>query len=167
MPKIDQWADDFESRPVGTTFKGCFIAIILLAILGGVAGTISYFGGWFSESAAVMKEEFGPRALLTKYEWFKDTAAALDKKQADINLFTQRKAGLEAILGPNRSEWDRTDKEQWAQMDAEMIGVRASYKTLAAQYNAEMAKFNYRFANVGRLPEGATEVLPREFRAYE
>jgi hypothetical protein len=46
------------------------------------------------------------------------------------------------------------------------MGIKASYRTLAAEYNAAMAKFNYRFANAGDLPEGATEPLPREFATY-
>ena len=37
---------------------------------------------------------------------------------------------------------------------------------LAAEYNAQMAKFNWAFTNQGKLPAGATEVLPREFKPY-
>ena len=164
---VNDWVDDFDNRPVGTTFKGCFIVILALAVLGGVGGTISYFGGWFSEGASVAQEELGPRALLEKYAWFKNAAASLDKKSADIALYKQRVADFEASYGATpRHEWDRTDKEEWSQINAELLGVRASYNSLAADYNAQMAKINWAFANAGQVPAGG-EPLPREFRVYE
>lgn len=43
---------------------------------------------------------------------------------------------------------------------------KPSYNSLAADYNSQMAKFNWRFANKGDLPPGATDPLPREFKPY-
>lgn len=49
---------------------------------------------------------------------------------------------------------------------AEVAGVKASYNSLAAEYNAQMAKINWRFCNRGQLFKGADEPLPREFALY-
>ena len=40
------------------------------------------------------------------------------------------------------------------------------HNQLCAEYNSAMSKFNYRFTNIGDLPEGATEPLPREYKPY-
>lgn len=120
------------------------------------------------EAVDVAREEFGPRALLKKYTWFKDAAAALDQKKADIKVYERRLTALdEAYKGVARKNWPRDDREQRAIWEAELSGVRASYNALAAEYNAAMAKENWRFAEVGKLPPGASEPLPREFKPYE
>lgn len=120
-----------------------------------------------NEAADVAHEEFGPRALLTKYEWFKDAAAQLDKKKADIKVYNSRlKLLVEAYDGAKRSEWTKEDREQHNLWSTEVAGVRASYNMLAAEYNSQMSKFNWQFTNAGQLPQGATEPLPREFKPY-
>jgi hypothetical protein len=123
--------------------------------------------GWFREAATVAREEFGPGELLRKYEWFKDAAANLDGMRSNIEIYAGRITRMkEDYRQTARSDWDRTDKEQMSLWEQEVAGVKAAYNGLAADYNAQMAKFNWRFCNAGELPEGATEVLPREFRTY-
>ena len=142
-------------------FLGVLAVIVLLAAAG-------YTLGWFQEAAQVTREEFGPRALLQKYEWFKDASAQLDRKRVDIGVYEARLEALEAAYdGAQRRDWDRVDKQQDNLWQAELAGVISSYNGLAAEYNAEMSKFNWRFANVGELPRGATQALPREYRPYE
>ena len=133
-------------------FGGCAI----LTVTGIV-------GNYFGEAVQVAQEEFGPRELLRKYEWFKDVAAQLDKKVADIKVYQAR---LGEYDGVDRKDLDRIDKQLKAQIAVELAGVKASYNGLAAEYNAAMSKFNYRFTNAGMLPEGASQTLPREFRSY-
>ena len=139
--------------------------VVVLCVLGVGINIVGSAAGWFNEGVAVVREEFGPREMLRKYEWFKDVASQLDRKRADISLFEARVLVFEE-LGP-RTGWDRTDKEQYAQNIAELTGVRSSYNDLAAEYNAQMVKFNWSFAEAGKLPEGATDPLPREFKPYE
>lgn len=119
------------------------------------------------EAVQVAKEEFGPRAMLQKYEWFKDAAAQLDKKQADIQVYKMKLTSLEEdYAGVSRKDWPRTDREQKSIWQAEVAGVIASFNGLAAEYNAQMSKFNWAFTNAGTLPKGATVPLPREFKPY-
>lgn len=159
------YQDDFRRAErdapwvIGKVFKW----FVILSVLGIGFGFVGNALGWFGKAQQVVVEEFSPREMLRKYEWFKDAAAQLDKKQADIHLYAKRFAAMDG----NRSTWDRTDKETWAQWQAELLGVTASYNSLAAEYNAQMAKFNWRFAERGRLPAGASEPLPREFKPYE
>ena len=157
--------DKYYDEATGNFKVGKFIIwffgiVILISILG-------YVGGWFGEAAQVAREEFGPRAMLEKYEWFKDVAAQLDKKGADIKVYQANVTQMtEDYEGTKRIDWDRTDKEQFNTWRMEVAGIKASYNSLAADYNSGMAKFNYSFANVGTLPKGATEPLPREFKSY-
>ena len=140
-------------------------SIVVMAM--GVVGLGGCFGSCLSEATQVAQEEFGPRAMLRKYEWFKDAAAQLDKKQADIQVYRSRIQNMkEDYEGVKRRNWPRSDREQFNLWRTEVAGVIASYNGLAAEYNSQMAKFNWRFTNRGELPDGATEPLPREFKPY-
>jgi hypothetical protein len=132
--------------PVGLILRGCSVA---------------------NEAANVAQEQFGPREALRKYEWFKDAAAQLDAKRADIKVYDARLASLKEANGETpRAKWARADVEQWSIWQSESAGVRASYNSLSAEYNAQMAKFTWQFAEAGRLPAGADRPLPREYKPY-
>ncbi|KKN15708.1 hypothetical protein LCGC14_0983470 [marine sediment metagenome] len=148
--------------------KVCFLPIIALMVVGFALWLVGGALGWFGEAAQVAREEFGPREALRKYEWFKDVSAQLDKKQADIGVYQSRQDGMgETYSALPRQDWPREDREQYNVWSTEVAGVTASYNTLAAEYNAQMAKFNWQFVNRGELPAGATEPLPREYKPYE
>ena len=100
--------------------------------------------------------EFKVSTLLKKYEYFKDLSAAIDKKRADIELY-------QIEISSYTKEDDRFYVEQ---RKSELIGIIAMHNQLCAEYNSAMSKFNYRFTNIGDLPEGATEPLPREYKPY-
>ena len=144
------------------------ITLIFLAVLLFLPVTCSISIGlrgcrWMNRAANVAEQELDPAFLLRKYEWFKDAAAQLNKKVADIKVYNVR---VNSLLKINRADMDRADKEQLGLWQTELAGVTASYNSLAAEYNAQMAKINWRFCNVGQLPKGAEETLPREFAPY-
>ena len=152
-----------EKGPLSLMLKAVFGIFLLAAVVGG----LGYAFGWFGEAAQVAQDEFGPKAMLKKYEWFKDAAAQLEKKQADIAVYDGRlKAMASGYTGLARQNWPREDREQYNVWTSEVAGVKASYNQLAAEYNAAMAKFNWRFAESGSLPPGAEKPLPREFKPY-
>lgn len=130
--------------------------IVITAILVAAIWGIGTMFGWFGEAAQVAKEQFGPAAAVTKYEWFKDAASQLDRKKADLTMYDARLSSLKQNGG---------SPDSIAQAEAERLGVASSYNDLAARYNATMAKANWRWANAGDVPAGS-EPLPREFRAY-
>ena len=141
--------------------------LVLISLLFSIV-LLGHMLGWFGEAAQVAQEQFGPRAMLKKYETFKDQAAALDAKRANIEASKARMKNMEqTYAGVPRTHWARPDLEQYNLWSTEVAGMLASYNDLAAQYNAEMAKVNWRFANAGDLPAGATVPLPREFKPYE
>jgi hypothetical protein len=167
---MGSYRDDVRKGVAETPFLAgqVFRIFLVLMVLAVGMSVIGYGLGWFGEAAEVVREEFGPRAALEKYEWFKDAAAQLDKKKADIKVYESRFTNMKESYGETpRKDWDRTDKEQFNVWNGEMVGVIASYNSLAAEYNAQMAKFNWQFANVGELPAGADTPLPREFKPYE
>lgn len=164
---MKQTWQDYENAANRGPMAIAIKVIITLFVLGTLASVIGYSLGWFGEAAKVAQEEFGPRAMLNKYEWFKDAAAQLEKKQADITVYDGRlKAMNETYKDLARQKWPREDREQYNVWASEVAGVKASYNMLAAEYNAQMTKFNWRFANIGDLPKGADKPLPREFKPY-
>jgi len=145
------------------TFIGflCLIAMVGCSIL-------SRGCSWLGKAADVAEQQVDPALLLKRYEWFKNVAAECDKKLADIEVYKSRLTNMEKDYeGVARKDWDRTDKEQFNLWEQEVAGVVASYNSLAAEYNAAMAKINYSFTNIGSLPKGASEPLPREVREYK
>lgn len=166
------YRDDFQSfrsdyywtipRILGMFFAG----IVLLTILGLGSCALGLFSGAAHNAATVVQKEFYPDALLRKYEWFKDASAALDKKMADIGVYQTRLDELRnEYVGVSRGKWPRDDREQFAIWSSEAAGIKASYNQLVAEYNSEMVKFNWRFTNVGDVPQGG-KPLPREYRTY-
>lgn len=122
---------------------------------------------YLNDGADTAFKEFKPSALLKKYEYYKDVSAQLDKKIADIGVYESRLKDLsEQYVGIKRKDWARDDREQYSIWQSEESGIKASYNTLAADYNSSMVKFNYSFCNIGQLPQGATNPLPREYKPY-
>lgn len=140
---------------------GKIIGIIAFCFVMALVLQMCDTAGSYADVAA---EQLNAKNVLKKYEWFKDAAAQLDKKKADISSTETRISELKKELGP-RSTWQKIDKEQVDMLETERDGIKASYNLLSAQYNANMAKINYRFANAGDVPAGS-EALPREYREY-
>lgn len=144
------------------------LLLLLLVPLAGILAVGGCAGGWFVRAADVAAEQVDPRRLLQEYERFKDQHASLSAKREGLGVLAARIDGLEsAYEGESRSAWSRDDRQLHGQMTAELAGLKLSYNNLAATYNANMAKANYRFCNVGSLPQGASEPLPREYAPYE
>jgi len=142
-------------------------AIIIFFAALFVLGVANFTCGAVGNAAAVAKKELYPAALLKKYEWFKNASSELDKKQADIAVYSSKIESMrEEYKGEKRSAWDRTDKETMNIWDQELAGIKASYNSLSAEYNAQMSKINWAFCNVGQLPPGSSIPLPREYKPY-
>ncbi|MCY4404195.1 MAG: hypothetical protein OXD54_16640 [Candidatus Poribacteria bacterium] len=139
------------------------LSCIMLAILVILNGC-----DWFRESKQVAQEELGPKELLRKYEWFKDASSKLDKKHADIKVYQKRITNMSKDYADvPRNKWPREDREQYNLWQSEVAGIKASYNTLASEYNAQMTKINWKFTNIGELPKGAETPLAREFKPYQ
>ncbi len=144
-----------------------WIVISIATLVGVVVLPIGcWVLGYFGEAAQVAREEFGPRELLRKYEWFKDQIAGIDKVRADIEVYEKRLKDQEGDYGEDAAKWPRDVREQRSVWRQEVAGIVSRHNDLVAEYNAQMAKFNWRFTNAGDLPKGASEALPRELREY-
>lgn len=161
---MDDYGKEAEDNPKGFIFKltlFIFTIVVFISILG-------YAGSWFFEAGEVAREQFGPRAMMKKYEWFKDSSAQLDSKLATIEAYKVRTQSMdETYEGTPRVKWPRSDREQYNQWRSEVAGVITSFNNLAAEYNSQMSKFNYRFTEAGDVPDGAVIPLPREFKPYQ
>lgn len=149
----------FEGDNGNVMFLKQTILVTLFVVIGMVLMTL--FSGCDAAS-----RELGPSALLRKYEWFKNTAAKLDALDASIRTKEAEIKDMQDTYPEDKSKWDRIDKENYLLMRKELSGMKMTYNNLASEYNAQMAKANWRFCNAGGLPEGADRVLPREFRSY-
>lgn len=143
--------------------KQIFIAATMILVVAIILASCRYV----DDASDTLYKEAKASTLLKKYEYFKNVAAALDAKQASLKVYEGRFQDLkDQYKGLKRKDWSRDDREQYNTWQNEQAGIKASYNNLAADYNAQMAKFNWAFCNVGTLPKGATEPLPREFREY-
>jgi len=117
---------------------------------------------FIDKSAELALKETDPAVLQKKYEWFKDVKSQLDRKIVDINVYQIKIDNLNKI-----QNLSRTDKECLLLWHQELAGIISSYNDLAAQYNSNMSKWNWDFTNIGKLPKGAVETLPREYAPYK
>lgn len=145
-----------EKGPV-TFWLKCLVGFVICAV---PTVFVARACGAADEVAAVAQHEFGAKESLRKYEWLKDAAQHLQEKKATIEVYGKRLDSMkEEYAGRPRSEWARDDREQWSIWASELTGIKASFNQLAAQYNAQMSKFNWKYAS-GETP------LPREFTTY-
>lgn len=110
--------------------------------------------GWLSEAEDVTYEQVRPKVLLQKYQYFKDMSSAIDRHRANLIVYE------EELKDDNMSENYRQQRR------SEALGIVAMYNDLVSRYNADMAKINYAFCNVGDLPQSNLETLPREYKPY-
>lgn len=140
---------------------GCIslLAVFLIAL--------SVFLPLLSDSRRVIVNEYSASSLLDKYTRFKDMYASLEAKRATIKTLDGKIKSIEdQYEGVPRKDWVREDIQTINQWRTEIDGLKASYNNLAAQYNSDMSKANVNFTNIGELPKGATEPLPRSVATY-
>lgn len=150
MWNLEKYGDEFERNPFRVIRRVVF-RIILLGMLVSLGG---YTMGWFSEAAQVAKEEFGAKASLKKYEWFKDCSATIEEKKSTILVYESRVTGMEDVYkGIPRKDWDRLDKQQYNLWTSEIVGIKASFNKVVKEYNAQSSKFNWSSYNDSGLPK--------------
>jgi hypothetical protein len=142
------------------------VALVLIALSVGLS-VLGLVCTAANDAASTAQRELSASTLLAKYSWLKEAHAQLDKKVADIAVYKKGLSDLASSYGAGpRTTWAREDRDAYNLRATELLGITASYNDLAAQYNAKMAEVQWRFTNVGTLPQGATEPLPREYVPY-
>lgn len=162
---MSSYRDEFSStlRDARWSFWRIFWTVIGAGIL---VSAIMVPVSLCTETVQVAREELGPRALLAKYGWFKDAAAQLARKDADLRIVEAQIAAANAGMGGKPVyEWPRDAREQLSVWAQQLAGMKSSRNDLAAEFNAAHSKINWAFADVGKVPHGC-EALPREFRDY-
>jgi hypothetical protein len=141
-----------------------FITFLILSVGVFVVQEASWFA---SQTTEVVKQEVDPKELLRKYSWLKEAMASLDSKKATLDANASKIKAMEVgYKGVPRNQWSEMDAVQYNQWLTEQDGLKASYNNLAAEYNAKMAEVHWAFTNVGNLPHGESQILPREYRDY-
>ena len=146
--------------------KKVLVISAILAFL--VVAPIGLFGlNWLSKAVNVVAEQVDPQRLLREYETFKEIHAALTSRRQGIDVLQSRVSTfMQDYEGVSRKDIPRDDRNALTQMRSERAGMVLMFNDLAADYNARMAKVNFRFCNVGDLPQGVTEPLPRNYVLY-
>ena len=151
--------NEHESNTV-TNPKKSFIRFTFWIIIIGVNfGYICYSLGRFTEASEVIQEEFNSRDTLDTYNWFKDAAAVIKQKKADIEVYNQQITSMVIEYeGIKKTEWDETDKSQFNQWQIELKYLKVTYNTLIIEYNLQSLKFNW---------EGFKNDIPKTFEKYK
>lgn len=107
--------------------------------------------GWFGEAAEVAQDEFGPKAMLKKYEWFIDQASSIEKMDQDIQMFENRMSNVDSsyvAYGADKSKWaphvQVTYNRERQQARDDLTAVASQRNNLVREYNAQSEKFNWR-----------------------
>ena len=131
---LSDYEDKFEKRPFRTLFV---VGALLVVTLTGISVVASGMG-FFTNAAEVASKEFKPEAMLRKYEWFIDAAQQIEAKKANVTMYQSKISRIIEMDSPSRQ-----DNERLMLWEQELIGVRANYNALVAEYNAQSSKFNW------------------------
>jgi hypothetical protein len=119
-----------------------FATIMLVVFMLSGVGMLM---GWFGSVAEVAKKEFGPQAMLTKYEWFINASNELEKMDSDIQIYSGKQAQL-CVPG-----MDRISREQCMTWGQEVAGIKSAYNGLVSEYNSASQKFNWKSFNTKNI----------------
>ena len=132
--------------------------IILMVTLG----IIGYVAGWFSEAGEVAQDEFGPRAAVRKYEWFKNKSNSLNAAEKVIKITEGAIEDFKESAGP-RGNWTFEDKEEYSRLTTDLRGQKAFFENLKAEYRAACKKANWEiFKDDDEVVKWADEVTSGE-----
>lgn len=128
---------------------------------------IGYGCSFVGNAANTAYNEFKPSKLLEKYTEFKTIHSRLSAMKATIDTLEASKQSTILSYGSDMAKMPRDVRQDLASSTAEIAGTKAAFNRLASDYNRNMALFNYRFCNIGELPEGAFDPLPRDYVEYK
>lgn len=146
---LNDWGSYEKSAEKGPA--SLFLKVTALVVgCGLVLAAIGYGLGWFGEAAQVAQEEFGPRAALKKYEWFKEQAAAIKKMDQDVVMYEKRVKDVESrysSYGENRTKWPLDARIQYGHESQvardDLVAIASQRNNLVKEYNAASSKFNW------------------------
>jgi len=146
---MNEYRNEFNEglREAKWTFWKIFGTILVVVVIISVVG---YFLGWFGEGAKVVKDEFGPKAALEKYEWFINQANSIKKMEADITIFESRVTNIKSeysAYGSDLSKWPldvRTQYNHSLQLAKDdLVAIVSQRNNLVKDYNSASEKFNW------------------------
>jgi hypothetical protein len=132
---------------IGKAFTHMILPLMALSVIVGIIG---YGLGWFGEAAQVAQQEFGPKAALTKYQWFIDQQNAIQKMDQDVRMYEARVKKVDdqyATYGTDRSKWPPDVRVQYnhenQQAREDLLAIASQRNNLVKEYNADSEKFNW------------------------
>jgi len=135
-----------EKCPLSILWRIFLFGLLIVAVLG----VVGYVLGWFGEAAQVAQKEFGPKAALAKYEWFKEQSAAIKKMDQDVAMFEQRGKDIDAqyaSYGADHAKWPLDVRVEYnrakGQSRDDLVAVASQRNNLVKEYNAASSKFNW------------------------
>lgn len=160
-----------EREILDTSWRWLWVSIAMFSLIGAFGLIFSIVHCGVAETAQVVDNEVGPQALLDKYRYFKRTAAAIEARQADIEIMQKRADDTQNTYGKDASKWPRDVRESHAQDRDSAMALKLSFNKMAAEYNAAMSDRFKAFLNVGDMPRGWPEnekiPLKREYATYK
>ena len=119
-----------------------FGTILLVVVMFVGMAVLGRACSWFGEAASVAREEFGPRAALQKYEWFKDQAEAITALQENITTYRQVLVNYGDV-----SKLPRDERQSYRLTQTELSGMVFKVNRMIADYNSQSDKFNWELFN--------------------
>ena len=92
--------------------------------------------GYCTSVASTIRKEVDPGTVLKRYEWFIETAAAVEEQDATLDAF-------KAMATGDPTKMPRDMRRDFALRQAEIRGVLANRNRLAREYRAAIKKINY------------------------
>jgi len=135
---------------------------------------VTAFGVWFAFNAlnpsTPTTSEFGPKEMVEKYEWFKHTAAQLEKMQEEVLVYEHFMHEMCDSYGSpplvSIESWAEKGRDRFGRWAMEIFDLKRNYDTLARKYNAEMTPRIWKFIDKLEATKEVGNRIPIVFLLY-
>lgn len=131
----------FNRAPRRSVFGWGVSAIVIVAGLTVVGGTVSLVINLASQPARVVQKTFDADNMIANYEWFRQQYADVQAMSVKLANAETALSSFETSAGP-RTDWKLSDRQQWDQLNRIVLGLRNQRATMVAEYNGRASQTN-------------------------
>ena len=152
MNKYRKEVSEITDESPWTIFKIGLKIVLPTLILLFVGSWIVGIGTIVSQPMKAVQKTMDADNMIYNYEWFKQMNENISAASIQINNAQSRADQFKEDAG-GRSEWDRTDKEEYSRLTTTLLGLQNHRESMVADYNARSKMANKNLFKGKDLPE--------------
>jgi len=152
MNEYRKEASEVLNEAPWTIWKIGFKVVLPTLLFVFVATWLMGIGSIASQPMKAVQKTMDADNMIYNYEWFKQMNGNISASAIQIHNAQGRVDQFKADAG-ERSEWDRTDKEEYSRLTTTLLGLQNHRESMVAEYNARSKMVNKSIFKGKDLPE--------------